>query len=362
MYTSSSNFFSTRPFLEDIEKKWLSFQMLCALRDCHSRNVYHGDIKTENVLVTSWNWLYLTDFSSSYKKTYLPEDNPADFSYFFDTSGRRTCYIAPERFLGAGEREDTRGVTWAMDIFSVGCVIAELFLEAPIFSLSQLFKYRKGEYDPELGHLSKIEDKDIRELVAHMIQVEPESRYSADEYLNFWRQKAFPEYFYSFLHQYMGLITDPSSGRSPVIPESENFGDADERIDRVYYDFDKISYFLGYDNEKVNGAYSAFSNETPSGVLPVQIEIPNNRHPATSAGRTLVDDGTLIFLTMVVSSLRNTARSTARLHACDLMLAFGERITDEAKLDRVLPYAVALLNDRADVVKIAALRTMTQLV
>ena len=350
---------STRPFLEDIEKKWIAFQLLCAIRDCHAKNVYHGDIKTENILVTSWNWLYLTDFSSSFKRTYLPEDNPADFSYFFDTSGRRTCYIAPERFLGAGEQEDTRGVTWAMDVFSVGCVIAELFLEAPIFSLSQLFKYRKGEYDPELGHLSKIEDKDIRELVTHMIQIEPESRYSAEEYLNFWRRKAFPEYFYSFLHQYMGLITDP--GRSSMVPET-TFGEADDRIDRVYFDFDKISYFLGYENDKSSPTAPNLSDGLSGNILPVQIDIPNNRHAATSAGRRPVDDGTLIFLTLIVSSLRNTARSTARLHACDLMLEFGERLTDEAKLDRVLPYVVVLLNDRADIVKIAALRTMTQLV
>lgn len=323
--------------------------------------MYHGDIKTENILVTSWNWLYLTDFSSCFKKTYLPEDNPADFSYFFDTSGRRTCYVAPERFLSAGEEEDSRGVTWAMDVFSVGCVIAELFLESPIFSLSQLFKYRKGDYDPAVGVLGKIEDKEIRELIAHMIQIEPESRYSAEEYLNFWRRKAFPEYFYSFLHQYMGLITDPSSGRAPVLPDTANFGEADDRIDRVYYDFDKISYFLGYDTEK-----AAQGAPNPSGnlseVIPVEIDIPNNRHSATSAGRRPVDDGTLIFLTLVVSALRNTARPTARLRACDLMLAFAERISDEAKLDRVLPYVVTLLADRTDTVKMAAIRTITQLV
>lgn len=246
-----------------------------------------------------------------------------------------------------------------MDVFSVGCVIAELFLEAPIFSLSQLFKYRKGEYDPELGHLSKIEDKDIRELVTHMIQIEPESRYSAEEYLNFWRRKAFPEYFYSFLHQYMGLITDP--GRSSMVPET-TFGEADDRVDRVYFDFDKISYFLGYDNDKSGPTTPDLYDGLSGNILPVQIDIPNNRHAATSTGRRPVDDGTLIFLTLIVSSLRNTARSTARLHACDLMLAFGERLTDEAKLDRVLPYVVVLLNDRADIVKIAALRTMTQLV
>ena len=359
---SISKMNSTRPFLEDIEKRWLAYQLLCALRDCHARNIYHGDIKTENVLVTSWNWLYLTDFSSSFKKTYLPEDNPADFSYYFDTSGRRTCYLAPERFLGADDKDDGRGVTWAMDVFSVGCVIAELFLEAPIFSLSQLYKYRKGEYDPKFGYLSKIQDQEVRELVSHMIQLEPESRFSAEEYLNFWRRKAFPEYFYSFLHQYMGLITDPLSGRAPVLPETANFGEADDRIDRVYYDFDKISYFLGYDNDKVQEKAKPGSEASPEGLIPIQVDIPNNRHEATTVGRNPVDDGSLIFLTLVVSSLRNTARSTARVRACDLMLAFAERITDEAKLDRVLPYVVAMLNDRADIVKVAAIRTMTQLV
>ena len=320
--------------------------------------MFHGDIKTENILVTSWNWLYLSDFSSSFKKTYLPEDNPADFSYFFDISGRRTCYLAPERFLGTGEQDDGRGVTWAMDVFSVGCVIAELFVEAPIFSLSQLFKYRKGEYDPTYSHLSKIEDRDVRELVTHMIQVEPESRYSAEEYLNFWRRKAFPEYFYSFLHQYMGLITDPSSGRTPVDPEKTNFGEADERVDRIYYDFDKISYFLGYDDDKDS---TKNCQEAIGEFLPVQINIPNNRHSATSKRTKPVDDGTLIFLTLVVSSIRNTARATSRLRACDLMLAFAERITDEAKLDRVLPFLVTLLTDKSDVVKLAALRSIAQL-
>lgn len=50
--------------------------------------VCHGDIKLENIMITSWNWVLLTDFAS-FKPTYLPEDNPADFSYFFDTSRRR---------------------------------------------------------------------------------------------------------------------------------------------------------------------------------------------------------------------------------------------------------------------------------
>lgn len=350
---------STRPFLEDIEKKWLAFQLLCALRDCHSRDVFHGDIKTENILVTSWNWLYLSDFSSSFKPTTLPEDNPADFSYFFDTAGRRTCYLAPERFLAAGE-EQTQQITWAMDVFSAGCVIAELFLESPTFSLSQLYKYKKGEYDPTISHLDRIADKDIRDLVSHMIQLDPEKRYSAEEYLNFWKKKVFPEYFYSFLHQYMAMVTDPSSGRSPISGATANLGEADERIDRIYYDFDKISYFLGYENGKQIA--EKYSTLRPGlGLFPVYLNIPGNEHPASIVGRRPADDGTLIFLTLVVSSLRNTARATARIRACDLLLAFAERLTDEAKLDRVLPYLVALLNDKADIIRVTAIRSLTQL-
>lgn len=89
---------STRPFLTNIEKRWITFQVLYALYQAHKVGVCHGDIKLENITVTSWNWVLLVDFAS-FKPTFLPEDNPADYSYFFDTSRRRTCYIAPERFI-----------------------------------------------------------------------------------------------------------------------------------------------------------------------------------------------------------------------------------------------------------------------
>lgn len=359
---------STRPFLEEIEKRWIAFQLLCGLRDCHARGIHHGDIKAENVLVTSWNWIYLSDFAP-FKPTYLPEDNPADFSYFFDTSGRRICYVAPERFLGAGEGRGETSITDEMDIFSLGCVIAELFLEGtPLFTLSQLFKYRTGEYDPAT-YLEKIEDPEIRHLVQHMINLDPSKRHSAEQYLNIWRRKAFPEYFYSFLHQYIGFITDPTSGQgSLIVPDERDLtSQADDRIDRIYHDFDKISFFLGFDQSDTNdGGQQQQEKRVTSkdGIIPVHLDIPNYQRQSSIVRRRPVssDDGTLIFLSLIASSLRNTSRATARVRACDVFLAFGERITDEAKLDRCLPYLVSLLNDEAVVVQVAAVRTVTQLV
>ena len=49
-----------------------------------------------------------------------------------------------------------------MDVFALGCVLAELWMEGtPPFSLSQLFKYRAGEYSPE-AYLAEIDDVEIR--------------------------------------------------------------------------------------------------------------------------------------------------------------------------------------------------------
>jgi phosphoinositide-3-kinase regulatory subunit 4 len=62
---------SSPPFLSLIEKKWLAFQLLQAVQQCHAVGVCHGDIKAENVMVTSWGWLLLCDFAN-FKPASLP--------------------------------------------------------------------------------------------------------------------------------------------------------------------------------------------------------------------------------------------------------------------------------------------------
>lgn len=133
-------------------------------------------------------------------------------------------------------------------------MIAELFLEgSSLFTLSQLFKYKSGEYNPSTS-LNKIEDKNIRELVQHMIQIDPNARLSAQDYLTQWHGKAFPHYFYSFLYQYMSSLTDKVeqkdstffSALSSAYPNmtSRKLTDADEKIERVFFDFEKIMDYV----------------------------------------------------------------------------------------------------------------------
>lgn len=76
---------STRPFLTDIEKYWIVYQIFRCLDWCHQQNIFHGDLKLENILITSNLWVILTDFAS-YKPVTLPEVsflNIALFRYNF---------------------------------------------------------------------------------------------------------------------------------------------------------------------------------------------------------------------------------------------------------------------------------------
>ncbi|KAJ3162439.1 Serine/threonine-protein kinase [Geranomyces michiganensis] len=386
LYSNLYDRISTRPFLTVGEKKWIAFQLLAGLSDAHARQVCHGDIKTENVLVTSWNWAYLIDFSS-FKPTHLPEDNPGDFSFFFDTSSRRVCYLAPERFYAPGEAlfSDNDGqLRPSMDIFSLGCTIAELFLEgSPLFSLSQLLRYRSGEYHP-LPELEKIEDIHVRSLVKHMIQLDPSKRSSAETYLANWRGKAFPDVFYSYLHRYIATVTElsmtnsgPSSPATishphpaPVLPAS------DAKIDLIYHDFAQISASFGAldtgalreSPEPVSGQLLPLSDNLRrhsdarlTSMLALSVNIPGypcelgaiKRNPDAA-------DGCLLFSTIICAALRNVFYPSSKIHALDLLLALSIHLSDDVRLDRIVPYIMSLVDDANSAVRSNAVKTVTQ--
>ncbi|KAI9511419.1 ARM repeat-containing protein, partial [Russula earlei] len=419
---------STRPFLSPIEKKWIAFQLLNALRDARSHKVAHGDVKSENILVTSWNWVYLTDFAS-YKPTYLPLDDPSDFAFYFDTSGRRSCYVAPERFFASGARPDNAStvgipdqqknnirVTEAMDVFSTGCVIAELFREgAPLFTLSQLFKYRDGELNPD-GLLTSIEDVGVRNLIKEMIALNPSERPTFDALLHNVRGMVFPEVFYSFLHGYVWSINEtpisapfetlsttlsttgalpeiltpttsaastsasiakgdsitPLHAADTKVPEAAVPRDADQKMEKLWADYESVEPYLLEDagertmaDVRVDYASAETQGKPFQDILPVELYILNRDskllRSTTARSRASTEDGpALIILALVCANVRNCFQPSNRLRALDVFLALSVHLTDETKLDRLIPYIVDLLRDDAAVVRAAALRTLLQ--
>ncbi|KAM7276945.1 hypothetical protein ACFE04_018811 [Oxalis oulophora] len=213
---------STRPFLTLVEKKWLAFQLLVAAQQCHEKGICHGDIKCENVFVTSGNWVYLADYAS-FKPTYIPmmtlPTSPSSLT--LEEEGSRF-------YKNGGEMQAAHDAPLkpSMDIFAVGyksmfrqekvSFFVDIFVETfnyltvrilhfpqgqPLFELSQLLAYRRGQFDPCL-HLEKIPDSGIRKMILHTIQLEPESRLSAEGYLHTYSGVVFPSYFSPFLHKF----------------------------------------------------------------------------------------------------------------------------------------------------------------
>jgi phosphoinositide-3-kinase, regulatory subunit 4 len=176
LHSSLNDRLSTRPFLNDIEKRFIIYQLMRCLEICHEQNICHGDVSPENIMITSWNWLVLTDFSP-YKPTKIPVDDPSDFTYFYDSMGRRRCYLSPERFyersgslsrhastsfdgvresswdateaphksslLSAEGKDDVQDpVLPSMDVYALGCTIADIFLGGePLLDLSATLQY-----------------------------------------------------------------------------------------------------------------------------------------------------------------------------------------------------------------------------
>eukprot|EP00053_Salpingoeca_punica_P019859 m.203823 g.203823 ORF g.203823 m.203823 type:complete len:1374 (-) comp17738_c0_seq1:129-4250(-) len=308
---------NTRPFLNSIEKRWIAFQILKALEGSHKDGLAHGDVKIENVLVTSSNWVFLSDYAP-FKPTLLPDDNPAAFSFFFDTSGRQSCNIAPERFYTPTHADDSETQVCkygqlmpAMDVFSVGCTIAELFVEGKfLFTLSSLIAYKEGKYSPA-AVLDLIPHDGVRELVAHMINPNPALRRTVSEYLFEFTGNVFPAYFETFLH-----------------PELSEFC----------------------------ALYPMTSDQK---ILSLQGKWPNIDKQLS--GQPEQDNAFVIIAGLVCSCVRSLTLTSAKLACLDLLLALSLRIGDEYKLDRILPYFVFLLGDSIPLVKATAIRTMTQM-
>lgn len=60
--------------------------------------------------------------------------------------------------------------------------------------------------------------------------------------------------------------------------------------------------------------------------------------------------------------IRNTLYPSSKLKALDILLALAERLPDDVKLDRLVPYLIVLLTDEASLVRANAIKTLTQVV
>mmetsp|Transcript_13919 Transcript_13919/g.44136 ORF Transcript_13919/g.44136 Transcript_13919/m.44136 type:complete len:451 (+) Transcript_13919:478-1830(+) len=169
------------------------FQICRALMHIHAMGVCHRDIKPQNLLVnTQTHSLKLCDFGSA-KRLVKGEPN---ISYICSR-----YYRAPELIFGATD------YTTAIDVWSVGCVMAELLLGQPLFpgesGVDQLveiikvlgtptreeihsmnpnyteFKFPQIKAHPWSKVFSKKLPQDAVDLVSSLLQYSPQKRITA---------------------------------------------------------------------------------------------------------------------------------------------------------------------------------------
>jgi cell division cycle 2-like protein len=106
------------PFLAS-EIKTLLRQLVGAVGYLHDNSIIHRDLKTSNILLDNRGHLKLADFGMA---RYIPSPNAAPLTQLVVT----LWYRAPELLLG------TTVYGREVDMWSVGCVFAELVTKAPI--------------------------------------------------------------------------------------------------------------------------------------------------------------------------------------------------------------------------------------
>ena len=220
LHTTLQERFHTLPKLREIENFWVLTQVIIGLYNLHLEGIFHGDLKTSNILLTTWNHAYISDFACVFKPLYISDIS--DFRNYFFTS-ENNCALAPEKFLNPLPEEfldsplklsdispNTLISLQRMDMFSLGCIIAETFLNGqPLFTYEQSQLYIKGLYDPT-EPLKRLKDNNVMKLITCLINKDPIKRMKIDEVLKFWFQQVVNSYVFDVLFYIDATMNNPN--------------------------------------------------------------------------------------------------------------------------------------------------------
>ncbi|KAL7408972.1 kinase-like domain-containing protein [Mrakia frigida] len=224
---------SSQP-LSDAHFQSFLYQTLCGLKYIHSANVLHRDLKPGNLLVNADCELKICDFGLA--RGFAPGGDEERGGAGFMTEYVATrWYRAPEIMLSFAN------YTAAIDMWSVGCILAELLGGKPIFKgrdyvdqLNQILHFlgtpsedtlrrvgspRAQEYIRSLPIKPRIPFSNLYpqanplalDLLARLLTFDPARRITCEEALN---------------HPYLSVWHDPND--EPVCQADVDFGFEDE--------------------------------------------------------------------------------------------------------------------------------------
>jgi len=220
--------------LSDAHFQSFIYQTLCGLKYIHSANVIHRDLKPGNLLVNADCELKICDFGLARGLKAPPQGDPHKGGFMTEYVATR-WYRAPEIMLSFANYSST------IDIWSIGCILAELLGGKPIFKgrdyvdqLNQILHYlgtpsedtlrrvgspRAQDYIRSLPIRPRIPFSNLYphanpqaiDLLTRMLCFDPAKRVTCDEALS---------------HPYLAVWHDPSD--EPVCQSPFDFGFEEE--------------------------------------------------------------------------------------------------------------------------------------
>ncbi|KAG5899828.1 hypothetical protein JTB14_012299 [Gonioctena quinquepunctata] len=127
METDLHNVIKRGNILKDIHKRYVMYQLLKAMKYIHSGNVIHRDLKPSNVLLDSLCRCKIADFGLARSLSQGLEGTIGDCDPTLTDYVATRWYRAPEILIA--NRRYTKGI----DLWSLGCILAEMTVGKPIF-------------------------------------------------------------------------------------------------------------------------------------------------------------------------------------------------------------------------------------
>ena len=365
------------PYLQYIEKIWITFQFLYCLNDLKQMNIIHGDLKPENILLTSNLSLYISDFAT-YKPAYVSIEDIADYTYFFGSNSTDTmkgCYLAPERFVGKNVINENNKKTFQMDVFSAGVIIAELFLESTIFDYTGLLNYKKGNKNlfniDEI--LSKIPQNNIRSLIYKMIAINPEERIDISEALKIFSNEICPIAIPGFILHFNSIITSTKfwkpdliighiyrywgtiwkiifgTNENPIpLSQNLNFSIINKMIlESPFINFGENAIFKkNIDNIVTLGNYELIMKPENGEIYEKYLKKCENAENKSCI---------YIIIDYILEAIQYTKYDTTNILALEMLYILSKKVSDVAKLQLILPYFISNLKRKKYIIQVTSI-------